>query len=313
MFSTCWAGDCSAWECDELGHLNMSYYIDKFEQARMVLFTRLGLLNAFRSQAHSTVRSCDIHIKYLAEARPGTPLRIESAIIALHEDTAEVGHVMYHRDGRIAATLREIVEHIYCPEDRRFAWPSRLRQACAAHTDQMPAPARPRNLSLDWDIPAPDVKALDQNGVADIGGGIFLQGDTLPAGHVPFSRLFRRITTTLGWFGDGWPEFANPDYMKNGGSGVVLEVRIVMSSYLRAGDCYHLRPAVVSADPYTRTIMHNILNNATGQSVASGYAAGALFDLNQRKLTKASQAQIDALMKVAIPAYAPPPTRAARS
>ena len=306
MFTTCWVGDCSAWECDELGHLNMSYYLDKFEQARMGLFNRLGLINAFRPGAHSTVRSRDIHIKYLAEARPGTPLRIESALIALHEETAEVGHVMYHHDGRMAATLREIVEHVYIPEDRTFAWPSRLKQNAEAHTDQMPAPARPRNLSLDWQIARPRAEELESLGAKNIGGGIFLEADTMPAGHVPFSRIFRRITTTLGWFTEGWPEFSDPDYMKNGGSGVVLEIRVTMGSFLKAGDCYHLRPALVGADPYTRTIMHNVLNSATGGSVASGYASSALFNLKTRKLTKTTQEQIDGLMAVALPSLSPP-------
>ncbi|MEM9600470.1 MAG: thioesterase family protein [Pseudomonadota bacterium] len=309
MFQTMWAGDCSAWECDELGHLNMSFYIDKFEQARMALFIRLGLTEAFRPDAYATVRSRDIHIKYLAEARPGMPLRIESALIALHQDTAEVGHVMYHLDGRMAATLREIVEHVYLPEDKRFTWPSRLKQRADSFTDQLPAPARARNLSLDWPLMAPQVITLDGLNVGDIGGGVFLPSDTMPAGHVPFSRIFRRITTTLGWFADGWPEFSDPGYMAQGGSAVVLEIRVHMPSLLRAGDVYHLRPAIVGADPYTRLIMHNVLNSVTGACVAAGYAAGALFDLNTRKLTKATLEQIDALMARAVPALAPPPAR----
>ena len=305
MFTTCWAGDCSAWECDDLGHLNMSFYLDKFEQARMGLFIRLGLTGAFKPGAHSTVRSKDIHIKYLAEARPGSPLRIESAIIALHEDTAEVGHVMYHRDGRMAATLREVVEHVYVSEDRTFAWPSRLKAKAEAHTDQMPAPARPRNLSLDWDLPAPDATTLNTLGAEDIGGGIFLEADTMPSGHVPFSKIFRRITTTLGWFSEGWPEFADPVYIENGGSAVVLEIRVHMANFLRAGHAYHLRPAVVRAEPYTRLIMHNVLDSVTGACVASGYAAGALFDLNTRKLTKPTLEQNQTLMSAAIPSLAP--------
>lgn len=307
MFQTTWAGDCSAWQCDELGHLNMSFYLDKFEQARMALFVRLGLVEAFRPGAYSTVRSRDIHIKYLAEARPGAPLRIESAIVALHETTAEVGHVMYHIDGRMAATLREIVEHIYIPEDKKFAWPSRLRDSVAAYTDQLPAPARPRNLSLEWDLPAPTATELGDLDAADIGGGIFLPVDTMAAGHVPFSKIFRRITTTLGWFSGGWPEFADPEYMDNGGSAVVLEIRVHMPNLIYAGDAYHMRPAIVGADAYTRLIMHNILNTVTGESVCAGYAAAGLFNLNTRKLTKATDAQNATLMRAAIPSLAPPP------
>lgn len=309
MFQTTWAGDCSAWECDELGHLNMSYYLDKFEQARMGLFIQLGLVEAFRPDAYSTVRSRDIHIKYLAESRPGNPLRIKSAIIALHETTAEVGHVMYHIDGRMAATLREVVEHVYLPEDKIFAWPTRLKNRAAAHTDQLPAPARPRNLSLDWDLLSPNAAELETLGAGDIGCGVFLPADAMPGGHVPFSKIFRRITTTLGWFSGGWPEFADADYIAAGGSAVVLEIRVHMPTLLRAGDAYHMRPAVVDADAYTRLIMHNILNSVTGDCVVAGYAAAGLFNLNTRKLVKASDAQIDTIMQAAIPSLAPPPLR----
>ncbi|MGJ8558636.1 MAG: thioesterase family protein [Litorimonas sp.] len=309
MFQTTWAGDCSAWECDELGHLNMSYYLDKFEQARMGLFIRLGLVEAFRPDAYSTVRSRDIYIKYLAEARPGAPLRVESALIALHDTTAEVGHVMYHRDGRMAATLREIVEHVYIPEDKKFSWPSRVKREAASHTDQLPAPARARNLSLDWDMLRPTASELEDLGATDIGGGVFMPADTMPAGHVPFSKIFRRITTTLGWYSGGWPEFSDPDYIANGGSAVVLEIRVHMPTLIRAGDLYHMRPAIVDANPYTRLIMHNILNTVTGDCVVAGYAAAGLFDLNARKLTKATDAQISTLMQAGIPSLAPPPAR----
>jgi hypothetical protein len=209
----------------------------------------------------------------------------------------------------MAATLREIVEHVYIPEDKKFAWPSRLKNKAAEHMDQLPAPARARNLSLDWELKSPAASELDYLGAADIGGGIFLPADTMPAGHVPFSKIFRRITTTLGWYSGGWPEFSDPDYVANGGSAVVLEIRVHMPSLLRAGDIYHMRPAIVDANPYTRLVMHNILNTMTGECVVAGYAAAGLFDLKARKLTKATDAQIDTLMQAGIPSLAPPSMR----
>ena len=306
MFQTTWAGDCSAWECDELGHLNMSYYFDKFEQARMGLFIRLGLTEAFTPGAVSTIRSRDVHIKYLAEARPGQPLRIESALLTLDEDTALVGHVMYHRDGRTAATLRERVEHVYLPTRKPFAWPSRLRHAAHDFTDQLPALARARNLSLETDIPGLTAAALTDAGAPSIGGGVFTQSETMLAGHVPFSRIFRRITTSLGWYEGGWPEFMNPDYAANGGSAVVLEIRLVMHQFAEIGMAYALQPAVIGAKDYIRTLMHNVIEPGSGLSIASGYAAGSLFNLNTRKLTQPTAEQIAALQAITISTLAPP-------
>ena len=58
-FVLTWAGECAAWECDELGHLNMRHYVGKFSQARAFLFIQLGLVNAFKARALSTVRVKD--------------------------------------------------------------------------------------------------------------------------------------------------------------------------------------------------------------------------------------------------------------
>ena len=312
-FVPTWAGDCSNWECDELGHLNMSFYFDKFEQARMGLFIRLGLVNAFRPSAYSTVRCRDAHIKYLAEARPGQPLRIESAVLGLYETDARIGHIMYHRDGRIAATLTETVEHIYLPETKAFAWPSRLTKKLGPSFPKMPGPARPRNLSIETEIPAIDATSLEGQSVPSIGGGVFTPRDTMPAGHVALSSIFRRITTSLGWYADGWPEFNDADYVKNGGSAVVLEVRVRTHQYVDAGTAYDLRPALVAANTHTRLIMHNVLDVVSGASILSGYAAGGLFNLKTRKLTVLTPDQRDTLEKRAVRALAPPRLRGAKT
>ncbi len=307
-FQTTWIGDSAAWECDELGHLNMSFYFDKFEQARMGLFIRLGLTTAFTTGAYSTIRSRDAHIKYMAEARPGSPLRIESALQSIDPlGTARVGHVMYHRDGRIAATLNEVVEHVYLPDDKVFDWPSRLMQQAEAHMDRLPEAALPRNLSLDWPLDALSKDDLIAAGATDIGGGVFLPSDATADGHIPVSKLFRRITTSLGWFAGGWPEFADESYAAGGGSAVVLEIRVRLPRFAQVGTAYSLVPAVTSASGYTRTIMHNIVDRVSGESLLTGYAAGGLFNLNTRKLTMPTDAQLKALDAVSVSALAPPP------
>ncbi|GLQ20681.1 hypothetical protein GCM10007854_16360 [Algimonas porphyrae] len=284
----------------------MSIYLEKFEQARMILFVRLGLETAFQPKAVSTIRSRDVHIKYLAEARPGQPLRIESALIDLEASTARVGHVMYHLDGRIAATLSEHIEHVYLPENRTFRWPSRLRESADKMRDQLPAPARARSIAIDTPVPAFDAATLDQAGVGTLGGGIFRPHETLAAGHIPFSQIFRRVTTTLGWFREGWGEFADPDFIAAGFSAVALEMRLVMHRIITPGTAYELRSGVAQSDGMVRTIMHNFVDQTDGAALAGGYAAGALFDLNTRRLVMPTRTQRDALDAVTIADLAPP-------
>ena len=125
-FILTWAGECSAWECDELGHLNMRHYVKKFGQARRGFIISLGLSHAFLPDTDSSVRVKDFHIRYHGEARPGQALKIETALIELLESTAKLCHIMYHFDGRIAASVIETVEHIYLHGHRVFRWPARL-------------------------------------------------------------------------------------------------------------------------------------------------------------------------------------------
>jgi len=73
-FVLTWAGECSSWECDDLGHLNMRNYVKKFGEARKGLMIRLGLIEAFKPGTSSSIRVRDFHIKYQGEARPGNPL-----------------------------------------------------------------------------------------------------------------------------------------------------------------------------------------------------------------------------------------------
>ena len=47
-FMKTWAGECSAWECDGLGHLNMRHYLTKAQQARQMFFIHNGLHDAFK-------------------------------------------------------------------------------------------------------------------------------------------------------------------------------------------------------------------------------------------------------------------------
>ena len=54
-FMKTWAGECSAWECDGLGHLNMRHYMTKTQQARQMFFIHNGLHGAFKKNALTTL------------------------------------------------------------------------------------------------------------------------------------------------------------------------------------------------------------------------------------------------------------------
>ena len=304
-FTLTWAGECSAWECDDLGHMNMRHYVHKTDEARRGLIIRLGLPRAYNQGVISTVRVREIHIKYQGEARPGDPLRIDSGVLELGESSARLCHVMTHRDGKIAATMVETVEHVYLPEDRVFAWPKRVRENISNFIVNLPAQAKARNIDADVPFVGMNLTDLEVAGAKIVGAGVFGASELDIAGRVTMGGFFGRTTSTVGWFHEGWPEFDDPAYHESGKSGALLEMRAVIHRYPSRGNAYVYLPALTRANAYTRELVHNVVDPVSGLSWVSMQASGCKFDLKARKLIKTTEAELAILEKGQLPGVQP--------
>ena len=296
-FLKTWYGECSAWECDGLGHLNMRHYMTKVHQARQMFFIQLGLVEAFKAEALSTVRVKDLHIKYLGEARPDNPLYIETGLIELGETDARLCHMMFHRDGRMAATIIENVEHISLRTKVAFPWNKRFRDAAKPHHVEQPQPSKPRNLSYDTKPKALTETKLKELGVKQIGAGVFQPHEMGIDGNATPQALLGRSTETIAHMSDGYPEFLDPDYHASGKSGALLEAQLFINRRAEAGDGYRFYSGIVDGNIYTRKLIHNVIDVVTGENIFSMIGDGCLFDLKARKLIKATEAQVAALQK----------------
>jgi len=234
----------------------MRHYVGKFSQARHFLFIQLGLINAFKPHALSTVRVKDLHIKYQGEARPGQPLKIMSAILSVSDQTIRLCHIMYHADGHIAATQVETAEHVYLRNNQAFAWPKRLLENAERFSstcpDTPPDPAMPRNIDTQTPHIGHSTEALKVHNLSPLGVGVYTAAEMNAAGFASTEAMFGRSTSTAGGVND-----------------------------------------VISADRYTRTFLHNFNDAVTGECQSSYVVNGCLFNLKSRKLTKATPEQLN--------------------
>ncbi len=296
-FIKTWTGECSAWECDGLGHLNMRHYITKVHQARQMFFIQLGLIEAFKPEALSTVRVRDLHIKYLGEARPDNPLYIETGLLKLGDMDIRLCHMMFHGDGRMAATIVETLEHISLRSKMPFPWNKKFRDSAKPYYVEQPQPSKPRNLSYDTKPQALNDSELKKLGVKQIGTGVFQPHEMGLDGSATPQALMGRTTETISHMTDGYPEFLDPDYHASGKSGALLEAQVFMNGRAEAGDGYKFYAGLVEGNSYTRKLIHNVVDVVTGVNLFSMIGDGCLFDLKARKLIKASDAQVAALQK----------------
>jgi len=292
QFIDTWVGEASAWQCDDLGHLNMRHYMTKAREARQMFIIRLGLSEAFTPRTSSTVRVRDFHIKYLAEARPGDSLRIQSGLIDITETQLVLCHMMYHADHRLAATIVETVEHFSIPSGKAFAWPQRVREKSGDFQIDLPDSAKPRGLR--WDAPhiGPDLATLKGWGMKPIGMGVFQDAEMDRTQAAKAEAILGRTTETIAAFKEGWEELQDAELRAQGLLGALLEMRAFINSPARTGDPYLFFSGVQSNNTHTRTLIHNIVNPVSGKNYSSMIAVGCLFNLNTRKLVKASPEQV---------------------
>jgi len=293
-----WAGECSAWECDELGHMNMRHYIYKFAQARARFAYHLDLPEAVRRGATSQIRPVDCHIRYLAEARPGAPLLIRSGILELTETGADLLHVMYHADGRPAASLRETTAHISQRTLKPFAWPKRAVAAAKAYKTALPDFAKARGVDLDIAPVRPDAAQTKAWGQTFLGSGVFTPDEADSFGRIAPPALFGRVTSTVGHFTAAWPENHMPEnYGKI--SGALFEARLAFGPDCAPGDGYDFYSGIKSVTANIRTLVHTMVNARTGAHILSMQGVAGLMDLQARKHTKTAPEEIEALGQLA--------------
>ena len=289
-FLPTWQGEAAQYECDELGHLNMRHYMTKAQQARQMFIMQMGLIHAFENGTPSTVRVQEFHIKYMREAMPGSPLRIETAITRLGEDDLSLIHIMYHGNGDIAATIREQLEHVYLPTMKSFPWPKRLMERAKDKIVETPDFAMSRGLP-NTPMTGANLETVEKWGCTPIGRGVFQSWEIGNSGTVCAQHVLGRLSGCIRHFEDGWPEGIEDGPV----IGVLLEIRFRFHTFAQSGDPFVLSSGVLGAEGKIRQLVHHMTNPISGRPIGSFIAVNALIDLEKRKLVDPSPETVSIL------------------
>jgi acyl-CoA thioester hydrolase len=296
-----WKGGVAMWECDQMGHLNVGFYVAKSMEALVGLAAELGMPHAFAAHADSTLLVREQHIRFIREARPGAPLTITAGVLEMSEDEARLLLLMRHRSGEIAAVFQTIVAHVTAGEGRPFPWPDRIRARAAELAVDVPLEAAPKSVGL---APVKTIASLDlanHLGLTRTALGAIGAEDCDAFGRMRTERFIARIS-------DGIPHFmgARPGTPASGGrvGGAALEYRLVHFDWPRAGDRVELRSGSPGADARFRRLVHWLLDPATGRPWASAEAVVVSFDLETRKIISLDEAQLAAVNADAKPELA---------
>lgn len=292
-----WRGNANAWECDEMGHLNVKAYLGKGMQAIARLTEQSGLSRAFSAGATATVRPVEWHVRFLGEARPGAPLYIEGGFTRIGDSDADIALVMRHSgDGRLAATLTVRVEHVVPDTGRIFDWPSRFRREAEQLQVEPVAESAPRGLPpADWNELV-SLKRAEALRLFPIGLGRIGVEDSDVFGVMRPEFLIGKVSDSVANFVQAFPDRRASEGEDPKG-GALLECRIRVRRFPRTGDGYMVRSALSGGTDKVRQLVHWVLDPRTGKPWWTVEGIAATLNLRTRRIEAATPAELDDISK----------------
>jgi len=121
------------WHCDHMGHMNVMWYVGKFDEATWHLFHALGLTPAFLRENSRGMAAVEQTIAYRRELIAGDIVSIHSRLLELKDRSVRFTHEMRKADsGETAATTMLTAVHLDTVARRACAFPDLVKERAAA-------------------------------------------------------------------------------------------------------------------------------------------------------------------------------------
>lgn len=119
-------GTVYPWHCDHVGHMNVMWYIGKFDEATWQLFNSLGLTASFLKANARGMVAVDQHISYLRELHQGDVVSIKSSVVEVGDKSIKFSHEMWN-DGTGELAAKTTIKGVHLD--------TTLRKSCALPAD----------------------------------------------------------------------------------------------------------------------------------------------------------------------------------
>src|SRR4026208_2582116 len=91
--------------CDPVGHMNIVWYVGKFDEANWNLFARIGLTPSYLRESGRGMAAVQQNISYISELLAGDIVEGTSTILEIREKSIRFTHEMRNAEtGEVAAT-----------------------------------------------------------------------------------------------------------------------------------------------------------------------------------------------------------------
>lgn len=142
MAEATYRGTVYPWQCDHVGHMNIMWYVGKFDEANWNLFARIGLTPSYLRESNRGMAAVQQNISYKRELLAGDIVEIRSTLLELREKSIRFVHEMRNAEtGEVAAICEITGVHMDRDARKATAFADAIRHAASRHLAAEPSTA----------------------------------------------------------------------------------------------------------------------------------------------------------------------------
>lgn len=124
-------GTVYPWQCDHMGHMNVMWYVGKFDEATWNLFAGVGITPAFLRERDVAMAAVQQDISYRRELRSGDVVAIRSGVLEVREKVVKWVHEMRQAvTGEVSAVCVLTGVHMDGKTRKSVALPAEIAEGC---------------------------------------------------------------------------------------------------------------------------------------------------------------------------------------
>ncbi|HEX8818163.1 MAG TPA: thioesterase family protein, partial [Terriglobales bacterium] len=121
------------WQCDQIGHMNITFYVAKFDEANWNTFCSIGITPSYLRKGKFGVAGVQQNITYKRELMAGDVIEIRTRILEIREKVIRFLHEMFNVEtGELAALCEITAVHLDRKTRKSCPFPEAIRKSAAA-------------------------------------------------------------------------------------------------------------------------------------------------------------------------------------
>jgi len=101
-------GTVYPWHCDHMGHMNVMWYVGKFDEATWNVFSAMGMTAAYLREQQRGMVAVQQNLSYRRELHAGDTVAVRSTLLELRPKVVRFLHEMRNADTDEVAALCEL-------------------------------------------------------------------------------------------------------------------------------------------------------------------------------------------------------------